>query len=130
MDDRTKYTLTPEEIRENQGGNRWRTVSSFVNAPCLRPSLGTGAVGGLGIFALRYFGSRSLISSATWGAGVFGLTAGASWTVCRRAMYAKIQEEEEALNMRDPRALMKHGEKLKARQAREGFSPVAPRDSD
>eukprot|EP00962_Isochrysis_galbana_P017521 scaffold5037_cov114-Isochrysis_galbana.AAC.15 len=119
MADPNRYTLTPDEIAAGRKQARWNAIKSFTNAPCLQPSLATGAAGGAGIFALRYLTSAGMVTAVTWGASVFGLLAGANWIVCRRAMYAQLAEEARLVNLRDPRALREHAEKIRARQARE-----------
>ena len=44
------------EQAERRSKKRWEALMSFHRAPCLRPSLGMGALGGFGIGMLRYRG--------------------------------------------------------------------------
>ena len=70
---------------------------SFHRAPCLRPSLGMGALGGFGIGMLRYLGGAGSKAAFTWGSTVAGLLAGTPWVTCRRAMYSRTANDEASL---------------------------------
>eukprot|EP00967_Tisochrysis_lutea_P098194 scaffold144821_cov36-Tisochrysis_lutea.AAC.2 len=117
MVERPRHALTQEDMAADRAVARWEAVRTFTNAPCLRPSLATGAAGGLAIFTLRYLTAAGPVAAATWGATVFGLLCGSNWMVCRRAMYAKLAEEAKLLHSQDPHALRNHAERVKARQA-------------
>mmetsp|Transcript_53442 Transcript_53442/g.106293 ORF Transcript_53442/g.106293 Transcript_53442/m.106293 type:complete len:132 (-) Transcript_53442:232-627(-) len=116
----------------NEGGReaaktatRWEAIKSFHRAPCLAPSVGMGAVGGLGIGGLRYLGGSGGSAAFTWGSIVAGLLAGTSWFTCRRQMYSQIREDTSLLQRvaaKDPEALEQYHRKLEARslEARTG----------
>ena len=96
----------------------WEAFMTFHRAPCLRPSLGIGFAGGLGIGALRYLSGSSARAVFTWGSLVGGLLAGTSWFTCRRSMYAAVAEEAALLTRvqaGDAEALQEYQRRLEAR---------------
>ena len=62
-----------------KSNSRWESLRTFHRAPCLAPSVGIGAAGGLGIGGLRYISGSGGRSAFTWGSVVAGLLAGTSW---------------------------------------------------
>ena len=97
----------------------WGSLQNFHSAPCLRQSIGTGLLGGLGLGGLRFATHRNLSTAVTWGAVVGGLLAGTYWFVCRRSMYSAAFEEAALLQRvmaQDPDALREYQAKLLQRQ--------------
>ena len=111
------------EARRSQ--KRWEAAQSFHRAPCLRPSLAIGGLGGFGIGILRYVGGAGAKAAFTWGGTVAGLLYGTSWYTCRRAMYARLTDEASLMTRMqagDREALVEHQRTLeaKAKAARPG----------
>ena len=111
------------EARRSQ--KRWEAAQSFHRAPCLRPSLAIGGLGGFGIGILRYVGGAGAKAAFTWGGTVAGLLYGTSWYTCRRAMYARLTDEASLMTRMqagDREALVEYQRTLeaKAKAARPG----------
>jgi len=101
-----------------KSNSRWQSLKTFHRAPCLAPSIGVGALGGLSIGGLRYFGGAGGRAAFTWGSVVAGLLSGTSWYTCRRAMYAQQSEHVNLLQRvaaKDPTAMREYQEKLEGR---------------
>lgn len=113
--------ITEADQQSRKWQNLWESASSFHRAPCLRPSLAVGAMGGLGVGALRAFGGAGSRASFTWGCLVSGLLAGTSWYTCRRAMYARMPDESslmQRVQAGDRDALREYHRILDERQAK------------
>ena len=101
-----------------KSNSRWESLRTFHRAPCLAPSVGIGAAGGLGIGGLRYISGSGGRSAFTWGSVVAGLLAGTSWFTCRRAMYAQKQDKVHLLQRvaaGDPTAMAEYQATLEER---------------
>ena len=101
-----------------KSNSRWQSLKTFHKAPCLAPSVGIGAAGGLGIGGLRYVSGSGGRAAFTWGSVVAGLLAGTSWFTCRRQMYSKQQENVNLLQRvaaGDPDAMAEYQAKLEER---------------
>ena len=87
-----------------------------------------GITGGTALGAMRYLSSLNRKTAFTWGAVVGGLLYGSNWYVCRRAMYAAIQQEAQLLQrvqsgdveaMEEYRRIMEERQRARAPTARE-----------
>lgn len=104
----------------NAAAKRWESLSTFHRAPCLRPSIGIGAAGGFGMYALRYLGGAGGKAAFTWGTCVAGMLSATSWYTCRRAMYSRVQNENDLLTRvqaGDREALREYRDLLEKNQA-------------
>jgi hypothetical protein len=119
--------LTPDDVHVDQEARkaqtRWDALQSFHRAPCLRPSIGMGALGGLGIGMIRFLGGAGGKAAFTWGSVVGGLLAGSSWFTCRRTMYARMPGDDDSaligrLQTGDKAALLEYQAKLQERERR------------
>ena len=109
---------------------RWEALQSFHRAPCFRPSITVGALGGVGIGALRFVGGAGGKAAFTWGSVVAGLLSGTSWFTCRRAYYARMDVDGEAALISraqggDMAALEKYQQILEEREAKMKANPRA-----
>ena len=110
--------VNEDEREEHRVATRWNSLMTFHRAPCLWQSVGMGAVGGVGLGGLRYFGGSPSKAAFTWGSVVAGLLSATSWYTCRSALYRQAQQEISLLQRvqaRDPEALMEYQRKLEAR---------------
>ena len=132
-------TLNPDDVESDAQRDarrsqlRWDALTSFHRAPCLRPSLAIGALGGLGIGMLRYVGGAGSRAAFTWGSTVGGLLSMTSWYTCRRAMYAQMHEESDLitrLQAGDKDALHAYQNLLEERQARQKVAGQHASDCD
>ena len=112
-------------VEQRRSDARWQAFTSFHRAPCLRPSLGIGALGGLGIGMIRYLGGAGGRAAFTWGSTVAGCLYGSSWYVCRRAMYARLNGDGSAdadlltrVQAGDREAMIEYRKRLEARAAK------------
>ena len=106
------------EMDAATANSRWAALFTFHKAPCLKPSLGAGAIGGTFLGALRYMTGAGGKTAFTWGSVVAGLLAGTSWFTCRRAMYQGARQEVDLLErvqQGDADALLQYQELLEAR---------------
>ena len=114
--------LVNEEMKsERRAATRWEAFQSFHRAPCLKPSLGMGALGGLAIGLLRFLGGAGGVAALTWGGTTGTCLYGTSWYTCRRAMYARANNESnliERMQAGDREAVKEYQELLERRQAK------------
>ena len=111
-------------VESRKWKNFYEALTSFHRAPCLKPSLGAGALGGLGIGVLRYMGGAGSKAAFTWGSTVAGLLAGTSWFTCRRAMYSQMKVNDESalierMHAGDREALKEYHRILEERAAKD-----------
>ena len=98
-----------------KSNSRWQSLKTFHRAPCLAPSIGIGAAGGMSIGGLRYLGGSGGRAAFTWGSAVAGLLAGTSWYTCRRSMYKRQIDDINLLQrvaVKDPEAMLEYKRKL------------------
>ena len=110
-----------ERLRSQKLEQLWESASSFHRAPCLKPSVSVGALGGLGIGTIRYLGGAGARAAFTWGSTVAGLLSATSWYTCRRAMYARMNSESSLIarmQQGDRDALREYHRILEEREAK------------